>query len=241
MGVPQGTILGLLLFLLYINDLLLDIPEDTILSYADDTAVITIGKTWKEVETKMNETLHIISTWLALNKLPLNTYKTVYIEFGNQVDITPKNLDIYKQGTKINRVESMKYLGIIYSNVRWNEHMEYIYNKTKYLIFIFYKLAKIITTGTLRMINNALFHIIISYEIIAWEGAYSNSKRLLNRLQIRLLKIINKNKCTLDKNPMSLDQIFSYESLSYHYEELSLFSFFNETKLYFSGLYYPGR
>ena len=95
--------------------------------------------------------------------------------------------------------------------MRWKEHMEYIYNKTKYLIFIFYKLAKLMTIDTLRMIYYALFHSIISYGIIAWGGAYSNSKSLLNRLQIRLLNIINKNKFTFVKNPMSLDQIFSYE------------------------------
>ena len=94
MGVPQGTILGPLLFLLYINDLLFDIPEDEIVSYADDTAVITSAKTWKEVEIKMNKTLHKISTWLALNKLSLNSDKTVYIAFGNQVGSTSKNLDI---------------------------------------------------------------------------------------------------------------------------------------------------
>ena len=87
--------------------------------------------------------------------------------------------------TKINRVGSTKYLGIIFdNNMRWNEHMEYIYNKTKYLIFIFYKLAKLMTTGTLRMIYYALFHSIISYGIIAWGDAYSNSKSLPNRLQI---------------------------------------------------------
>ena len=60
-GVPQGTILGPLLFLLYINDLLLDIPEDSTVSYADDTAVVTSAKTWKEVETNMNETAHNIN------------------------------------------------------------------------------------------------------------------------------------------------------------------------------------
>ena len=67
-------------------------PENSIVAYADDTAVVTTAKTWKEVETKMNETLYIISTWLALNKLSLNTDKTVYIEFGNQVDSTPKKI-----------------------------------------------------------------------------------------------------------------------------------------------------
>ena len=109
-GVPQGTILGPLLFLLYINDLLLDIPKDEIVSYADDTALVTSAKTWKEVEIKMNETLHKISTWLALNKLSLNTDKTVYIEFRNQVGNTPKNLDIDIQGTKIKRVENTIYI-----------------------------------------------------------------------------------------------------------------------------------
>ena len=116
-GVPQGTILRPLLFLLYIKDLVLDIPEDSIVSYADDTVqrrtVVTSAKSWKEVETKMNETLHKISTWLAHNKLSLNTDKTVYIEFRNQVDSTAKNLDISIQGTKIKRVENTKYLGII--------------------------------------------------------------------------------------------------------------------------------
>ena len=64
------------------------------------------------------------------------------------------------------------------------------------------------------MIYYAFFHSIISYDMIAWGGADSNSINLLKRLQIKLLKIVNKNKFITDKNPIYIDQIFEYESLS---------------------------
>ena len=105
----------------------------------------------------MNDLLRKISKWLALNKLSLNTDKTVYMEFGSQCDSTLKNLNINISGIKIKRVESTKYLGLVFdSNTRWNENIVYVYNKTKYLIFIFYKLMKIIinrllTCGILRL------------------------------------------------------------------------------------------
>ena len=149
----------------------------------------------------MNDLSRKISKWLALNKLSLTTDKTVYIEFGSQCDNTRKNLNININGIKIKRVEIIKYLGLVFdSNMRWNEHIVFVYNKTKYLIF--YKLMNIMSTDCLRMVYYAFFHSIISYGIIAWGGAYSNSINLLKRLQLRLLKIINKNKFITGKNPI---------------------------------------
>ena len=56
-------------------------PENSILSYTDDTVVISSGKTWKEVESEMNQLLEKIAIWLSLKKLTLNISKTVYITF----------------------------------------------------------------------------------------------------------------------------------------------------------------
>jgi hypothetical protein len=220
-GVPQGTVLGPLLFIIYINDLFSILPEETIISFADDTAVIVKGNNWKEVESKMNIYLYKISIWLALNKLSLNIDKTVYMEFGCTQNSTPKNLNIKIQDKDLTRVDNTKYLGIIIdSNLRWENHITHIYNKTKYLIFVFYKLAKILTQDILKMLYFALFHSIMSYGIISWGGAYTSTTRIFQMLQNRLLKIINKNNFPKEQQPLNIDQQFSFDSLLYHYEDL---------------------
>jgi hypothetical protein len=201
--------------------MLFELPEDAILSYADDTALIVTGKNWKEIEIKMNNFLQIIAIWLALNKLSLNTEKTVYMEFGNYVNSTPKNMNIKILGQQIERVDRIKYLGIVFdSNMRWDIHTSNIYNKKKYLIFIFYKLTKIMPIQTLYMLYYAFFHSVISYGIIAWGGAYKGRTRLLQGLQNRLLKIINKNNFIQHKYPLTIEQTFVYEAIIYHYKEL---------------------
>ena len=219
-GVPQGTILGPLLFILYINDLLITMPENSILSYADDTAVITSCKTWKEVEREMNQHLEKVAIWLALNKLTLNISKTVYITFGNYCDSVPKNIDIYINKEKLKRVDSCKYLGVNFDyNLKWDEHINHLIKKTRYLNFIFYKINKFMQTSTLKVIYYAFFHSVINYGIIAWGGVYKNNQYLLQNIQNRLLKLVFKN--TFEQNiPMNIRQLFTWDCLKYYYNEM---------------------
>lgn len=74
--------------------------------------------------------------------------------FGSYCTSVLEKFNIYINVTKINRVESTKYLGIIIDyKLCWDKHIEYILNKTKYLIFIFYKLSKIMNEQSLRILN----------------------------------------------------------------------------------------
>lgn len=239
-GVPQGTILGPLLFILYVNDLLTMMPENTILSYADDTAVIVKGKTWKEVEQQMNNYLEEVSIWLKLNKLTLNINKSVFITFGNYSDSVPRIIDIKINNVSLERVTYTKYLGIIFdTNMRWSEHIEYLINKNKYLIFIFSKISKFMDINTLKMIYYALFNSNINYGIIAWGGAYQNNLVLLQSIQTRILKIINKN--TFQRiGPLNLQQLFKYNCITYHYKNLTD-KFINSTSITRNKLIIPPK
>lgn len=220
-GVPQGTILGPLFFVLYVNDLLLDMQQESILSYADDTVIISDDDTWSAAQDKMNKLVEKVANWLALNKLSLNTNKTVFMTFGNYCDSVPSEINIEIHGQKIQRVESQKYLGIIFDyNMKWNKHIEYIIHKTKYLIFIFAKIKKIMDIQTLMMIYYAIFHSIISYGITAWGGAYKNNLDLIQKIQTKILKIINKNLFPGKNYPPNIYQMFKIESVTYYYKEL---------------------
>ena len=94
-------------------------------------------------------------------------------------------------------------------------------SKTSKFIKIFLLFEKaILSQQNLRMLYYALFHSIMSYSIIAWGGNYLNINRTLQTLQYRILKIINNNNFLKEKQPLNLDQQFTYESLLYHYEDL---------------------
>ena len=107
---PQGSILGPLFFIIYVNDLL-DLI-DNISLYADDTVIYCSKKTWKEAEKTMNKYLALVNSWYYVNKLSVNTKKTVYITFANRVKSLPNNINIAINNEPLKRVTSVKYLGV---------------------------------------------------------------------------------------------------------------------------------
>ena len=130
-GVPQGSILGPLLFVVYINNLPDAVINAEVTLYADDTVLYYFSKDPRLLEDKLNEDLLRVAHWLRENKLTLNLDKTKSMIIGSNRklgNVSSLSLSIFD--TDINTVSSFKYLGVMLStNFTWTDHIEYISSK----------------------------------------------------------------------------------------------------------------
>ena len=157
-GVPQGSVLGPLLFLIYINDLPENLTKGKATLYADDTNVL-LKSTNSEIQQNIDITLSQLTDWFNINKLNLNAEKTNCIHFHpHQLNIKcPPIVNI--MNTEIEFSTSTKFLGIIVDDeLKWDEHASHLANKLSSIIFQMRILSPILDRLSLVSIYHALFH-----------------------------------------------------------------------------------
>ena len=192
-GVPQGSILGPLLFLLYINDL----PNATelLLSlFADDTTLQASGKTKEELEHFINTELWKVSEWFDANQLTLHPTKTRYILFNSR----GQELDLHLKGIKLKQIAEhsdencFKFLGLqVDEKLSWKHHCEFLHKK---LNKVYYSLNRIKNLFPLKLkvqLFHSLFNSHITYGLQMW-GASPHANQI-EKIQKRMIRSLLSN------------------------------------------------
>lgn len=166
LGVPQGSILGPLLFLLYVNDFSETTKHRSVL-FADDISVIITSNHSNTVEyheKEVNELITDIIQWLQFNNLHINLTKTYYINFNNNL-----SLNIAHDGQSLRKADLVTFLGIdLDNNLNWKDHVHRVCNKINRFRFALYKICKVATRKTATMAYFSYVESVLRYGLIIW-------------------------------------------------------------------------
>ena len=201
-GVPQGSILGPLLFLLYVNDIQ-SVTDLNLIMFADDTNIFATGHCPILLAASLNSKLEEICHWFAANLLSLNLQKTCFMVFTRKM-FSDTDVNITINGVSLNRVHEIKFLGVVFSDdLKWKKHVDMVVNKVSKIVGILYRVGHILDADKLKLLYHTLLEPHLTYCCSVWSSPHKtgNLDRIL-RLQKAAVRIITCSSYLSHSNPL---------------------------------------
>lgn len=220
LGVPQGSVIGPLIFILYINDLPFRLRSAHITMYADDTSMVVSAQNGTDLASSIDKVIKDFAEWCRTNGLMLNISKTECIYFSKRKSIPPTVQDLlYKHNLK--PADHVKFLGsIIDKSLEWNHQIDAVCKKINKGYFAILRLKTELSTEYIINIYYALIYSHLSYNIILW-GQASQAQRVFY-LQKRVIRLMFGLKARESCRPffirhklLTLPSLYIYENIKY--------------------------
>lgn len=212
-GVPQGSVLGPLLFLLFINDLPEIDTQNKLVMFADDNTYLCTGNNMNDCLNYVEYILKKFSSWFQNNKLHLNTSKTTFIHFTPKSGVMNSSHLVRINNKSLQQVQSTKFLGIYLDNkLNWETHINNLCPKLQSSCYALYRLKDLVSQSVLLMFYHAQFVSKIKYGIIFW-GCSPHSVRVFYLQKKAIRTIYGLSNLTSCRDTFKANKLLTLPSL----------------------------
>ena len=216
-GVPQGSILGPILFLLYINDISQHINGNCNL-YADDIAIYTSGITIYDTNNLLQKCVDQAMAWYKNNNLVINTNKSNVMLIGSQQKMTREAreaLSITAQDIQLSRVSTARYLGVtVDDTLSWNQHTHSLCLSLSHKIRVLGRVSKFGTKDLLDTMYRTSIQPVMDYACTVWANSSVTNNNLIHRIQKRAARIVLNNFDFINVRGQDLVESLKWQTLT---------------------------
>ena len=231
-GVPQGSVLGPLLFLIYINDLPNSSSKLSFYLFADDTNIYFESDSLSTLQKVVNKELRHIKKWLDANKLALNVDKTNFVIFHSPQNSLNDIVNIKIGNQHVKQAKYVKFLGLLLDeHLSWKYHLSELSKKLSRTCGLFFKVRHLLPTSVLISLYNSLFSSFLQYGIIVWGLTYDTQTKPIYLLQKKAIRAIAFKSFTSPSTPIFSDlkilklyDLFDFKLLTFVYESVNKIS-----------------
>ena len=208
-GVPQGSILGPLLFNVFINDIFMFIEKSEICNFADDSTIYECGKDLSNILENLKHDMKILLKWFRRNSLQANPGKFQFMILGGK---NRNSVKLIINSTEIEETKKLALLGITTDNLlTFNEHIDNLCRTANYKLHALRRIRKYLSLEKAKLLCNAFINSQLNYARLVWMFCRKKQYLKIQKIHLKALKVVynsnkNYNELLWDNNEFSIPQ-----------------------------------